>query len=376
MNLMRFRAVARMETLHLLRDPRSLLLALAVPALLLVLFGWALALDVEDVALAVWDQSRTPASRDYLSRFEGSRTFRIAASVPNYDALERAIDEGEALAALVIPADFAKRSNTGGTVSVQMIVDGSDANTATIALGYAQAVTEAYSRDLALERMRRLGGATVRLPLQAKPRVWFNEDLESKNTIIPGLIALIMMIIAALLTSTALSREREGGTMEQLASTPVKGAELILGKLVPYFAVGMIDVLISVVMAAFLFDVPFRGSLVWLFGIASVFLLGALCMGLLISSLARTQILSIQIAMVATFIPAFLLSGLVFPIENMPAVVRAITHLVPARYFVTILKDLYMKGAGPAVFHREALFLAAFSAAMLLLSVIRFKKKV
>lgn len=375
MNLRRVRAVARKEFLHVVRDPRSLGMAIAIPVLLLVLFGYALTLDVEHVPLVVWDQSATPASRELVSRFSGSRYFHLVGAVPDYPQLERAIDRRRVKAALVIPADFGERIGSGRRAAVQLIVDGTDSNTASIVLAYAEAVASTYSHQLALEKLRRLGVPPVRQPLDFRPRIWFNADMQSKNFIVPGLIAVIMMVIAALLTSLTVAREWEGGTMEQLFSTPVTGRELILGKLTPYFAIGLFDVLLAVLMGQFLFDVPLRGSVVLLFAMASIFLAGALAMGMFISIMAKNQLLASQVAIVATFLPAFLLSGLMFPIANMPKLIQGITYAVPARYFVALLKGIYLKGVGLKVLALEGALLALYAAVMAVVANLRFKKK-
>ena len=368
-------AVARKEFLHVLRDPRSLGMAVAIPILMLVLFGYALTLDVDRVPLVVWDQSGSPASRRLVSRFDGSRYFSRVGDVDNYRDLERAIDTRRALVALVIPTDFAQRMEAGRDAPVQLILDGSDSNTATIALGYAEALVEGFSQEVVLEHVRRLGASLPPGPLDVRLRVWFNEELESKNYIIPGLIAVIMMVIAALLTSLTVAREWERGTMEQLISTPVKGPELILGKLAPYFTIAMFDVLLAVLMGEFVFRVPLRGDVALLFAMGAVFLVGALSMGILISTVMKNQLLASQVAMVATFLPAFLLSGFMFAIANMPLPIRWITYLIPARYFVALLKGIYLKGVGLEVLAGQAALLGAFSVVMVLLAIARFKKK-
>jgi ABC-2 type transport system permease protein len=375
MNGRRVSAVARKEFLHVLRDPRSLAMGIAIPMLLLLLFGFALTLDVDNVPLVVWDQDQAQASRELISRFSGSRYFSLREAVRGYPELVDAVDAGRAMAALVIPPEFTARIETGRDVPVQLIVDGSDANTASLAISYAEAVVQSYSQEMASRRMEKMGGPELRVPLEIRPRVWFNPELESKNYIIPGLIAVIMMVIAALLTSLTVAREWERGTMEQLISTPVKGHELILGKLVPYFVIGMVDVAIAVLMGEFLFDVPMRGEIALLFGTAAVFLAGALGMGMLISVVMKNQLLASQFAMVTTFLPAFLPSGFMFAIANMPKPIQVITHIVPARYFVTLLKGIYLKGVGLEILAGEALLLAVYGAIVLLLANVKFKKK-
>jgi len=375
MNGRRLRAIARKEFLHILRDPRSLGMAIAMPILLLVLFGYALTLDVDRVPLVVWDQSQSPVSRDFLSRFEGSRYFSAAGTVGNYRELEQAVDSGEALLGLVIPADFAARIERGEFAPAQLLVDGSDSNTASLAIGYAEAVALDYSREVALQQIRRAGGQLLPPPLEVRPRVWFNADLESKNYIVPGLIAVILMVIAALLTSLTVAREWERGTMEQLIATPVQGKELIFGKLLPYWLIGMLDVLLAVLLGYFVFRVPLRGSLILLFGMAGIFLAGVLSLGILISVVARNQLLASQMAILLTFLPSFLLSGFMYPIPNMPPVIQGVTHLIPARYFVALLKGIYLKGVGLGILWGEAALLTVFSIAMIVLATRKFKKK-
>lgn len=375
MSWRRLRAIARKEFLHIFRDPRSLGMAIAMPMLLLVLFGYALTLDVDRVPLVVWDQSQSRASRDFLSSFQGSRYFWVKETVGSYRELERAVDSGSALLGLVIPTDFAARIGRGQLAPAQLLVDGSDSNTASLAIGYAEAVAGEYSRDLALQGIRRAGGIPLPPPLEVRPRVWFNTDMESKNYIVPGLIAVIMMVIAALLTSLTVAREWERGTMEQLIATPVKGNELILGKLLPYWLIGMLDVLLAVLLGHFAFQVPLRGSVALLFGMAAIFLAGVLSLGISISIVAKNQLLASQMAMVLTFLPSFLLSGFMYPIPNMPRVIQWVTYIVPARYFVALLKGIYLKGVGLGILAGEAALLTVFSIAMVILATRKFKKK-
>jgi ABC-2 type transport system permease protein len=368
-------AIARKEFTHIIRDPRSLGMAIAIPMLLLVLFGSALTLDVDNVPLAIWDQSQSPASRALVSQFAASRYFSIRAQVRNYPQIERAIDVRAALMALIIPTDFARRIASGREAPVQAIVDGSDSNTATVAIGYAETVVRGYSQAVALREMQRTAGRSVSGGIDFEPRVWFNADMQSKNYIIPGLIAVVMSVIAALLTSLTVAREWETGTMEQLISTPVKGSEIVLGKLMPYFGLGMLDVLLAVVMGEFLFHVPLRGSVALLFAMAAIFLAGALSLGMVISIVTRSQLLASQLAMVLTFLPSFLLSGFVYAIGNMPVPIQLATRLIPARYFVTLLKGIYLKGVGLEILAVEAGLLTLFGAVMVILAIAKFKKR-
>jgi len=376
MKLRRLGAVARKEAIHLRRDPRSLILAIGIPMLMIVLFGYALTLDVDRVPFVVWDQSHTPASRDLVARFTASRYFSLRGPVDSYGEVTAAIDRREAVLALVIDTEFARDLRSGRVARVQAIIDGSDSNTAAIVLGYAQAVTSRHDQEILLAEARRVGAPEPRPPLEIRARVWFNPDLESKNFIIPGLIAVIMGLIAALLTSLTIAREWERGTLEQLVSTPVRPAELILGKLIPYFVVGMVDVAIAVATAVWVFDVPLRGSVLLLFGMAALFIVGTLGQGILISTVARGQLLASQMAMVSTFLPAFLLSGFMFAIGNMPAPVQAVTYIVPARYFVALVKGIYLRAVGLEVMWPDAVFLALFALVVVGLAIARFRKRI
>jgi ABC-2 type transport system permease protein len=374
-NLRRLLAIARKEFIHIRRDPRSLGMAIAIPVLLILLFGYALTLDVDNVSVAVWDQSGSPESRELISRFEGSRYFDVRLRAKGYPDIERAIEASQVMAAIVIPRDFSAHLTAGHVAAVQFLIDGSDSNTATIALGYAESVVRGYSRDIAFREARVGGMGTLRDPLDVRPRVWFNADMESKNYIVPGLIAVIMMVIAALLTSLTVAKEWETGTMEQLISTPILARELVLGKLLPYFALGMLDVLLAVGMGEFLFQVPLRGSVALLFGMAAVFLAGALSMGMVISIVTKSQLLASQLAMVLTFLPSFLLSGFMYSIGNMPKAIQVVTYAIPARYFVALLKGIYLKGTGLSILLGEAALLAAFGVMMVLLANRKFRKK-
>jgi ABC-2 type transport system permease protein len=376
-SLRRITAVGRKEFLHVLRDPRSLALGILMPLIMLFLFGYALTLDVDRVPLAVWDQSQTPQSRELISRFEGSRYFSLRQHVTSYQQLEQAIDRRDALIALVIPADFATRLDAGRQPVLQVILDGSDPNTATIAQGYAEAIVLTWSRQISMAALQRRfpQRAAQPIPLEIRPRVWFNSDLVSRNFIFPGLIPVIMMIVAALLTSLSMAREWETGTMEQIVTMPVRKWELIIGKLAPYFCIGVVDLVLSVGVGYYVFSVPLKGSLLLLSALSLLFLVGALAVGMLISIIAKSQLLASQLALLVTVLPAFLLSGFIFPLENMPAPIQAVSHIVVARYFVTILRGIYLKDVGMETLWPQALFLLGFAALILSVAVLKFKKK-
>jgi ABC-2 type transport system permease protein len=375
MKSQRLLAVARKEFIHLLRDPRSLAIGIALPIIMLLLFGFALTMDVDQVPIVIWNQNQDPLARDFVGHFQASRYFLITGFVDHYSDVERAIDKRKAMAGLIIPVDFSQQLQSGKTATVQWIVDGSDSNTATLATGYAQSVTQIFSRDIQVSHLELYGKSAPKVPLDLRSRVWFNADMESRNYIIPGLIAVIMMVIAGLLTSLTIAREWDTGTMEQLISTPVKVPELIIGKLIPYFCIAFLDVLIAVLMGEFLFHVPLRGNVFLIFATSIIFLIGALSLGIVISIATKSQLLASQIALVATFLPTFLLSGFSFDIANMPAVLQVISRVIPATYFIKILKGIYLKGVGLNVLYRETLFLIVFATLLLVVANVKFKKK-
>ena len=368
-------AMARKEFLHVFRDARSLALGILIPVVLLALFGYALTLDVDDAPVAVLDRSATGASLDFQAAFSGSPFFRLYKSVDSYGELVREIDSGRALAALVIPEDFARSLARGKTASAQFIIDGSNANTAQIALGYAEALASIYSQKISLEYASRMTGKTIEPPLDVRARAWYNPEMKSQFYIIPGLTAVIMMIIAAMLTSLTVAREWERGTMEQLISTPVRNHELILGKLIPYFAIGFLDLAIAFILGKYVFGVPVRGNPAIVFLLSSVFLVGALSMGITISILTKNQMVASQLSMVTTFLPSYLLSGLMFSIINMPGPLQLFSYVVPARYLIVILRGVYLKGLGLETLLYEALLLAGFAALLLMIAHVKFKRR-
>jgi ABC-2 type transport system permease protein len=375
-SLRRIRAVAGKEFLHIVRDRRSLGMALAVPLLMLLLFGYALTLDVDRIPTLVYDSDRTPESRDLIAQFSGSRYFQILGYTDRYSDIEHSIDRDRCLLGLVIQRNFARDLVAGRRAEVQLIFDGSDSNTAAIAKGYTDAMLQAYSTRIRTREMLRRGGTKITPPVDARLRVLYNSELKSKNYIVPGLISAIMAIISALITSLTIAREWEMGTMEQLLSTPVRPAEIVLGKAAAFFVIGFVDTLISIVLGVVIFDVPLRGNVLLLMGASCLFLIGALCQGILISAVARTQVLAYQMGMISSFLPAFMLSGFIYSIENMPQAIQVVTYIVPARYFVTLLKGIFLKGVGVEVLWSEILLLFVYAAGVLLLATRKMRQKV
>jgi len=358
-----------------MRDPRSLGLAIIIPIVLLVLFGFALTLDVDNVPLAIWNQDGSKTSRDFILNFNNSRYFKIIGYYDNYRDLQDLLDRSKAMMVMVIPKDFSRYLDSAQAAPLQLLVDGSDSNTATIAMGYVRSVVSGYNINLITKSLNKLG-LNISTPAEFRPRIWFNPNLLSKYFIVPGLIAIIIMIIAALLTSLTVAREWERGTMEQLISTPVKPIELIFGKFIPYFVIGFFDLILAVVMSVFLFLVPFRGSLLLLIGASSIFLVAALMIGIMISIIAKSQLMASQIAILSTFIPTFLLSGFIYPIYNMPKPIQLFTYFIPARYFITIIRGIYLKGNGLDVLWGQILVLCVFACAVIIIAVKNFKKRI
>ncbi|MBF0119920.1 MAG: ABC transporter permease [Desulfobacterales bacterium] len=375
LNKIRFLAVSRKEFIHILRDWRSLALAIAIPVILILLFGYALTLDLKKVPTVVWDQSNTYESRELLSLFQGSPYFSITNFYNNYRDIQLSLDNGRAMIALVIPGDFAQKVKSIKPVKIQVIVDGSDANTSRLAMGYATAIGMIYSRNINAKQMKLQGIGKIVQPVELIQRAWYNPDLRSENVIIPGIIAIVLIVIAAMLTSITIAKEWEMGTMEQLISTPIQGPELIFGKIVPYFIIGMTDVGIAVAMGEWLFNIPIRGNPGLLFAISSVFLIGALFFGMTLSVVLKSQVIASQMAIVIGFMPTIILSGFVFAVENMPLPIQIITYIVPAKYFITIIRGIYMKGIGLEIMWLNALFLTIYAIIMVIASNKKLKLK-
>lgn len=375
MKLSRTWAIAKKEFVHIYRDPRSLALVILMPVLLMLLFGYAVTLDVKKVSMAVLDRDRSQESLNFIQRFSASPYFRLRFWVQDEKTMMRLVDQGEVKMGLILPWDFSKTIKAEKIVPVQALIDGADANTASIILSYAQAIARQYTQEKTVLKATRMGMQNLNFPVEARPRVWFNEDLESKNYFVPGLVAVIISIIGVLLTGQVIVREWEKGTMELLISTPVRKGELMVGKLFPYFFLGLLDLSLSVLMGKWLFEVPMRGSVTLLFALSCIYILVALALGLTISTFARTQLLANQMAMVIGFLPTFLLSGFTFVIANMPMWLQIITYGIAPRYYVTIVKEIFLKGAGFSFLWRETLVLAGMALAGLWVATRSFKKE-
>ncbi len=370
LSLQRLLAVARKEALQLRRDPRSLAMAFLVPAAMIIVFGYIISFDVRDIRIAVLDQDHSTQSRALVSAFEAAGRFEVVGRLARPDQIDPLMNRGAVRMALIIPPDFEQNLLAGKPAPVQAIVDGADANTASISMNYAEAIVRAFSSKALLNRVARPATVTV------QSRVWYNEALESANMIVPGLVAVIMMIIAAMLTALTIAREWERGTMEQLAATPVHRLEVICGKLLPYLVIGLVDVTAAVLIGVFLFHVPFRGSPLLLAVMATMFLLGSLGLGIFISAALKSQLLATQLAMLVTFIPSLLLSGLIFDIASMPLPLRLVSLAVPARYFVVVLRSIFLKGVGAEVLWQQGVAMIVYAVVGLGLAIHAFRKEI
>lgn len=357
MKFVRLKAIIRKEFYHLVRDYRSLYLAFAIPLLLIILFGYALSLDVDKVETVYVDYDKSELSRDFIRKLRASPYFHVSGSLPQSQDAVNYLDHDMAKVALVIPSDFMKNIGADREAQMQVIIDGSDPTFGNIVQSYITAFIEQYNQKLLISFLNRQGREQIKPPVDGRLRVWFNEDMESRNFILPGIIAVIIMIVGALLTSLIIAREYENGTMETIKSMPVRAGEFLLGKATPYFFIALIDVLIAILLGQLLFGIIMKGNF-WLMILASsLYLSVALSLGLLISNVTKSQLLANQIAILITYLPSLLLSNFVFPVNNMPKILQVITLIVPATYFIDILSGIYLRNLGFAYLWPSMLFL-------------------
>lgn len=366
-------AVAKKELKQASRDPLTLVLLLGLPTMMLLLYGYALNFDVRHIPLAVEDRDKSAASRELLAAFTNSSYFDLVRDLPGGADTARLTARGTARAILTVPEGFARDLAAGATARVQLLLDGSDSNTATLALSYASAiVAQANASRL------RAGAGGVALSATAidyQPRVWYNPELRSTQFLVPGLIGMILMLTGVLSTALSVVREKERGTLEQLRVTSLRPAELILGKTLPYLAISLLATFFVLVAARLLFDVVIRGPYLDLFVATLIYLVGALAWGLMLSSIADTQALAFQIAIVTSLLPSIILSGFVFPISSMPPLIQALTYVVPARYFLVVLRGVILKGAGLWPYWQDMLFLTLYAVLVLGVSYARLTRR-
>jgi ABC-2 type transport system permease protein len=363
--------VARKELRQIVRDRRTLLIVLFVPAFILLIYGYALNFDIRNIRLAVDDRDVSRASRELVSAFVNSGYFDLLGTVRGPEEIERVIDRGEARAVLVIPSGFERDVTNGVPATVQVIIDGDNANTATTVMGYAQAlvgdVSRAFESALAIE--------LPLSPIALEPRVWYNPELRSTLFLVPGLIAFVAMITGVVSTALSVVREKERGTMEQIRMSPLSPFPFVAGKVLPYLGLSFVSALLVIFAAMALFDLPVRGSWALLCLAIGIFLVGALAQGLLISTIADTQQVAFQAALLSSFLPTFILSGFVFPISSMPAPIQLVTYIVPARYFLVALRAIVLKGAGLEAFAADLGALVIFACVLLTLASVRLARE-
>ncbi|MBI5022137.1 MAG: ABC transporter permease [Ignavibacteriales bacterium] len=367
--------IIKKEFLQIRRDKRMLALSILAPVIQLVLLGYAATTDIRDIPMVLVNQDRSSVSREFVNQFVNSGYFVITENVDSPKEIDEFIDNGHVWLALIIPPDFSKNIESGRAASVQLIADGSDANSANISIGYASQIIGRYSQGIILN-------SSMRAQMQTKPgkvipeaRVWFNPELKSRNFMIPGVLAMVLLIITMTLTSLAIVKERENGTFEQLIVTPIKPYQLILGKLLPFVIIGAIDVALVLVVARFWFAVPFRGSVLLIFGLSGLFVLTTLGLGLFVSTISKTQQQAMMTAQFFFFMPFIFFSGFTFPIENMPQIIQYITYIIPLKYYIVIVRGIFLKGVGIAELWTQALALLVFGIVILTLSVLRFRKR-
>jgi ABC-2 type transport system permease protein len=375
LRFIRLKAIVRKEFYHLIRDYRSLYLAFAIPLLLIILFGYALSLDVDNVETVFVDYDKSELSRDFIRKLDASSYFHVSQSMPQTkDAIDY-LDHDRAKVIIVIPPNFMKSIRADRSTQLQIIIDGSDPTFGNIIRGYLTAFTEQYNQKLLLSFLNRQGQEQIKPPVDGRIRIWFNEDLESRNFIIPGIIAVIIMIVGALLTSLIIAREYENGTMETIKSMPVKAAELLLGKAIPYFFIGLTNVLIAILLGQLLFGIVMKGNFWLMIVSASLYLSVALSLGMLISIVTKSQLMANQIAILTTYLPSLLLSNFVFPVINMPKFLQLLTLAVPARYFIDILSGIYLRNLGLAYLWPSMLVLALMFTVLTTANYILLKKE-
>lgn len=366
--------IMRKEFLQIGRDKRVLGVLILVPAMMLVLFGYAVNFDVRHTSMAVFDEDMTRESRELVTQFTNNEYFDLVRTVDRPQQIDRLLDAKVARVVIVIPKNFSNHLTSGSEAKIQVLVDGENASAAATALGYIRAIVQEYSLGIVQETLMRRGGSMIELPLEFRPRIWYNPELRSARFLVPGLIAFILMITTVISTSLSVVRERELGTMEQMTVSPVKPVQLILGKTIPYTIISLVATVVILIVAYFFFDVVVEGSFLNLFIVTFLFLVGGLGMGLMVSTVADNQQVAFMAAVILTMLPSFILSGFVFPIRNMPVAIQVVTYLVPARYFLVALRGIILKGAGLGAFWEQIVLLTVFAVVMLAASVRRMHK--
>ena len=368
-------AFVKKELRQVARDRRTLGVLVVIPAFMIVMFGYALNFDVKHTSIAVYDEEKSSESRAFIEEFLHSEYFDFKYVLKDKDKIDGLLGKEQCRIVIVIPRDFSHHLKEGTIAPIQIIVDGANSNAATTAIGYVMAVTQDYSTNIVVQSLQREGRTDIAMPIDYRPRVWYNPELRSAKFLVPGLIAFILMVTAVISTSLSVVREKERNTLEQIIVSQTRPFEFILGKTIPFMLISFAATLIILVVSFILFDVAVKGSLFLLLIITLIFLTGCLGLGLLISTVAETQQVAFMLAVILTMLPTFLLSGFVFPIRNMPVVIQAITYLIPARYFLVVLRSIILKGVGISAIYTDVFFLIAFAAIVISISAARMKKQ-
>ncbi len=373
--LRRLRPIIIKEFRQIRRDKRVLAILTLVPALLLLLNGYALNFDVDHIRMGVYDEERSVASRDFINSFVTSGYFDYVQMLSSSREATALLDEARAKCALILPKDFSRKIASGDAVSIQVLVDGMDANTATTIVGYVQVVAQQYSQQIILKNLAKIGRGNY-IPIQFDARIWYNPELKSAKFLVPGLIGFILAITAVIATSLSIVKEIERNTIEQIDVSPVKALELIIGKMIPYALISLLAAALVLTAAYFLFGVVIKGSLILLFGATLLFIIAALSIGLLVSTIAQNQLVAFQLAALFSMLPTMILSGFMFPIRSMPWWLQIISNVTPAKFYLVILRSIILKGVGLSAFWDQILYLMLFTGVMLTISARRFKKTI
>jgi ABC-2 type transport system permease protein len=374
MTFKRIKPVVKKEFLQILRDKRSLSVLLVFPALLIMVVGFALNFDVKHIPMAVFDQDKSSQSREFIKNFSNTEYFDVKYYISGYDEVDELLNNDNARVALVIPPDFSKGLSLGRDVSIQIIIDGSNANTATTAIGYMNVIVQTYSQKIVEQTFQR-AGRQMFLPIDFRPKIWYNPELSSAKFLIPGLIGFILMISAVISTSLSVVREKERGTMEQMMVSSLHTVEIIIGKTLTYLFIALLASVFVLVVGFIFFDVAVRGSIFWLYVGIFIFLLGGLGQGLLISTITQNQQVAFMLAVLSSLLPTFLLSGFVFPIRSMPVMLQIISNITPAKFFLVVVRSVIVKGVGVAAFWDQLIYMIIFMILMISISSVRLMKK-
>ena len=367
--------IIRKEFLQLRQDRKMFGISFIAPVVQLIILGYAATFDVSAIPTVVCDFDNSPSSRELVQSFTSTEYFSIVGYFDKTSAIDNQLDDGHASIALVIPRGFEKKIGAGQSAPLQIIADGTETSTAGIGLSYASIIVSQYSQNILLESLMKRGSITMPARVSAEYRVWYNPELKSRNFMVPGVLGLLLMVMTMLLTSLAIVKEKELGTLEQLVVTPIKPYQLIIGKLAPFFMIGVVDVLLVVFFASLVFNLPVKGGVPLLVALSLIFLMTTLGLGLFISTISRTQQQAMMTAIFFFMLPMMFFAGFVFPIENMPTIIQYVSYLIPLRYYFIIVRGLFLKGVGIQILWPHALALLLFGSTILSMSVMRFQKK-